>query len=287
MLRSYRLLILAFGLILAGASPPKENGQKPDHGSNSQAEKALSDIASALGEANKPSDLEQPCSAGEDQRSSDLCAQWKAADAAKSSADAAWLFGTLGSLIGTLTLAAAGAAAWYASKAAAAANQALRSERAFLTFKDAVASASSKQQRFSVGMVFENTGSSPAIEPQVAFGFALTDSQCDSNPPDFSQIWPNTENRRKCSHVGPDRIVGDNRKGEILDLIQVFKRQKFLYAYGRVEYGCADHVPHNGRYTTEVVYRLQPKIKLEALLGRDSTDIYGVFEPIYIWGRAD
>lgn len=75
-------------------------------------------MAATLREANKPSDLNQPCEQGEDNRSSDLCAQWKAADAARSSADAAWLFGALGSLIGALTLAAAAAAAIWARKAA-------------------------------------------------------------------------------------------------------------------------------------------------------------------------
>jgi hypothetical protein len=75
-------------------------------------------MASSLREANEPSHLDKPCDEGDDQRSSDLCAQWKAADAAKSAANATWFFGALGSLIGSLTLAAAWSAAKWAKKAA-------------------------------------------------------------------------------------------------------------------------------------------------------------------------
>ncbi|MGV3511299.1 MAG: hypothetical protein ACO1OX_04770 [Novosphingobium sp.] len=62
--------------------------------------------------------MDQPCEEGENKRSSDLCAQWKAADAAKSAANATWLFGALGSLIGGFTLAAAWSAAKWARRAA-------------------------------------------------------------------------------------------------------------------------------------------------------------------------
>lgn len=58
------------------------------------------------------------CPVDVDNRRSDLCAQWKAADAARSSADAAWLFGAVGSWIGICTLMAAGLAAKYARDAA-------------------------------------------------------------------------------------------------------------------------------------------------------------------------
>lgn len=63
----------------------------------------------------------QPCSKGEDNRNSDLCAQWKAADAAKEAADWAgksyWL-GFAGTILGGFTLLSAGMAAYYAKRAA-------------------------------------------------------------------------------------------------------------------------------------------------------------------------
>ncbi|MET3612211.1 hypothetical protein ABID16_000516 [Rhizobium aquaticum] len=62
-----------------------------------------------------------PCRENEDNRSSDLCAQWKAADAAKASVDWArrsYFVSIGGTLIGFLTLVAAAAAAVFAKKAA-------------------------------------------------------------------------------------------------------------------------------------------------------------------------
>lgn len=58
------------------------------------------------------------CDKDHDDRKSDLCAQWKAADAAADSAEAAWLQFWAGSIIGILTLLAASAAAVYARAAA-------------------------------------------------------------------------------------------------------------------------------------------------------------------------
>jgi len=81
----------------------------------------LKEIAAALKDANKPDDTTKPCGKNEDNRSSDLCAQWKAADAARGSAIWAertfWL-GIGGLVVGFLTLIAAGAAAFFAHKAA-------------------------------------------------------------------------------------------------------------------------------------------------------------------------
>ncbi|MBM6576326.1 hypothetical protein KCP91_08070 [Microvirga sp. SRT01] len=71
----------------------------------------------------------KPCKAGQDNRASDLCAQWKAADAAELSAvwtrNTFWV-GLLGSVIAFVTLMAAVAAALYAKAASA---EAARSNR--------------------------------------------------------------------------------------------------------------------------------------------------------------
>lgn len=66
----------------------------------------------------QPKVAERECRKGEEDRSSDLCAQWKAADAADSAARAAWYIGLLRAAIGALTLLAAGLAAKWAKKAA-------------------------------------------------------------------------------------------------------------------------------------------------------------------------
>ncbi len=119
MLSGYRYIVIAsFGWLSLAASPLTSEREKPGSSTDNQIGPALENIAESLREANEGSALDSPCEEGKDQRSSDLCAQWKAADSAKSSADATWLFGMLGSLIGSLTLAAAASAAKWARKAA-------------------------------------------------------------------------------------------------------------------------------------------------------------------------
>lgn len=67
------------------------------------------------------SDPEDPgCEPDREDRESDLCAQWKAADAAQSSANAAWTLGIVGLAIGAFTLGAAVCAAAFAKRAAVA-----------------------------------------------------------------------------------------------------------------------------------------------------------------------
>ncbi|RVT93443.1 hypothetical protein [Sphingomonas crocodyli] len=62
-----------------------------------------------------------PCYSAKTPETAAFCAQWKAADAAKSSADASWwtvYFAGLGIVLGAITMAAAIAAAYFAKKAA-------------------------------------------------------------------------------------------------------------------------------------------------------------------------
>ena len=119
----YRGIVVAIvGLILIGAAPNKDGINQPDQ---SPAQKAETDqlkaLVAAIKESNKPPKPDNGCKAGKDDRGSDLCAQWKAADAAK---DAAWwtffaaITTVVGVVIGGFTLFAAGYAAWYAKKAA-------------------------------------------------------------------------------------------------------------------------------------------------------------------------
>jgi len=94
----------------------------------------LDNVATALQGANKPNRHDEPCEPGDNKRSSDLCAQWKAADAARDTANYTLQLGWLGLLIGALTLGAAIAAAKFASDAAtytqAGANEAKRAANA-------------------------------------------------------------------------------------------------------------------------------------------------------------
>lgn len=122
------------GLALLGAGPGNQGqaSKKQD----SQATIHDAGQPTALHEANTADASERPCKEGEENRSSDLCAQWKAADAAQGATDAAWVFGYVGGGIGFLTLMAAVAAAYYAKRAAehaeAGANSFFEAERAII-----------------------------------------------------------------------------------------------------------------------------------------------------------
>jgi hypothetical protein len=115
--RGYRCIILAaFGwLILAQALPKQgEAANRHDPVAQRQIANSLQSIASSLEKANEPKREDADCSPGSDDRKSDLCAQWKAADATAT----ANTIGYLGLAIGAATLAAAVAAAWFAKRAA-------------------------------------------------------------------------------------------------------------------------------------------------------------------------
>jgi hypothetical protein len=138
MVRSHRSIVFAIaGLILIGAAPNKNGINQPNQPpSQNRITDQLKDVVAAIKESNKSPQPDNGCKAGQDDRSSDLCAQWKAADAAK---EAAWwtffaaITTAVGVVIGFLTLFAAGFAAWYAKKAA---NETEKGARAAL---DAVA----------------------------------------------------------------------------------------------------------------------------------------------------
>lgn len=85
--------------------------------------------------------LDKGCERGKDDRQSDLCAQWKAADAASDGLTLAYwqtVIGWIGLLLGAATMLAAIAAAWYARSAAvhsqAAASAFIEAERATIRF---------------------------------------------------------------------------------------------------------------------------------------------------------
>ena len=165
MLRGYRSILDAFvGLALAGAQPPKEDGGQPTETPSSKIERSLEDIASSQRKAVESSDLEKPCKEGDDQRSSDLCAQWKAADAAKTASLAAWL----GALIGAFTLAAAYSAAKWARKAAKASRKgnkiALDAQRAWVNLRLQPLNIESVNDglHFKINVLVENVGGTVA-----------------------------------------------------------------------------------------------------------------------------
>lgn len=116
-----RALILATLAWLALGAAPQNIG---DHAKQSEAkvqgnvQAGAPKAAQPAKQSEKAADPNLPCEKGKDNRRSDLCAQWKAADAANLAAQVALRVGIGGLLVGALTLAAAVAAALFARKAA-------------------------------------------------------------------------------------------------------------------------------------------------------------------------
>ena len=120
MLRGYRIFIVAAGLVLASPCYGKDAKQQQSKPRADSANK-LERIALAVEKLPSVSAPDRGCQPGQDKRESDLCAQWKAADAAADSAY--WTFWTffialIGLVVGGGTLVAAWLAARWAKKAA-------------------------------------------------------------------------------------------------------------------------------------------------------------------------
>jgi len=121
--RGYRCIVLAaVGLLILGASP--QDGSKiggNEANAEGQIANSLGTIANALKAASESKPEAAACPVGDEDRKSELCAQWKAADAAADSAYWNWttfVIGIIGTVLGTVTMGAAIAAAWYAREAA-------------------------------------------------------------------------------------------------------------------------------------------------------------------------
>jgi hypothetical protein len=185
--RGYRSLVAAIaGLILIGAGQPSK---QPARSEQSQVNKdkaaALSNMA--VGSPARPPQ-DSGCKAGQDNRNSDLCAQWKAADAANDAAKWNWwqmIAGFFGLLVGAGTLFFAARAAHWAKEAAShtqtGANEAKRSadaaENAIIESQRIgeaqtrcyITGVSAKINFLTNGQVgatciIKNTGQSPAID---------------------------------------------------------------------------------------------------------------------------
>lgn len=109
------LLYVAAGILIGGASlPPNGKAQSEQAAAQQSITKSLESVAASLAQSQTSQIDNRPCDKGNDERASDLCAQWKAADAAQESAK--WT--RRGFWLGILTLVAAGAAALFAGAAA-------------------------------------------------------------------------------------------------------------------------------------------------------------------------
>ena len=85
MLRGYRCIVIAAlgWLSLAASNPPKQAAHHNNSAPQDEITNAANTIAPAVAKAEKTPEKDRGCDQGKDARNSDLCAQWKAADAAR------------------------------------------------------------------------------------------------------------------------------------------------------------------------------------------------------------
>jgi hypothetical protein len=225
-----RFLALAVvAVAFVAASPPKSAAANPHDRTNHEVAAALNNLAASLKQPEKPNKHDEPCDPGDNKRSSDLCAQWKAADAAKSAAQAAWWIGAIGTLIGALTLCAAIAAAIFAKLAAD------HTETGATAAKDTLAhqKETSRRQlrpyayigearlslpfnlRSAVTVEIKNFGHSPAVKFQTAMRNAIVQRPIGDQARDLEMLhWedmptlgPQAEN---LLHVGLSGLDADD-----------------------------------------------------------------------------
>jgi hypothetical protein len=124
----------------------------------------------------EPDQLTNPCEPGKDNRNSDLCAQWKAADAADKSANLArptFRLGILGAVVGAFTLIAAVSAAIFAKSAANATWKTVEvtreigiaQTRSYISVVGGEFTLNNGGYSGSVDVI--NSGQSPALNPKV------------------------------------------------------------------------------------------------------------------------
>jgi len=110
-------VVVAIGLL--GASPPEEPATKKQPETHQPTRQSPAPAATPADDHAR--DLTATCEKGKDNRNSDLCAQWKAADSAEVAASWARLTGiftAVGIVVGAVTMGAAIAAAVFAREAA-------------------------------------------------------------------------------------------------------------------------------------------------------------------------
>lgn len=218
--------LILFCSVTAISNPRMQSPGEKGETSQPATRNDLGRIATAL-EMTTAEAKDQGCQRGLEERKSDLCAQWKAADAATSAANAAWVLGILGALIGAATLIAAAKAAIYAKEAArhteAGANEARRgadaAEKALATAADSFAlqlasarpimvfdpaalkvqgwpfpepwNLETLRNTLTVTHRFENVGSQPCWIVANWFGFYISkfDSRGQLHLPDEFESW--------------------------------------------------------------------------------------------------
>lgn len=233
--RIYRYLIVAAvgWLSLAAASPPKQKSPAPDKtDSAAQIHEASRAIVSAIRDTDKPAEHDGGCEKGDEKRESDLCAQWKAADAAADAATYAF-WGLIGTAIGT------GLLVWTLAETRANSRRELRAYLSVRTSATHITVLPGKGFQFESEAIVHNGGSTPGYAC-VSFANVI------AAPPEAAEgylrkalpIEKSSLNGGSVVHSGEDLPTEFNREMIIAmnEIDDVLNGTRWLFLYGVTSY---------------------------------------------------
>lgn len=239
-------VMLMIWLSLSASSRPNPHAEAKQADSQSAIADSVSDIATTYREQTKRSEAQkdtEPCEAGDDRRYSDLCAQWKSADAAAEAAQWAG-FGAVASIISLVGIIAALLISIWSNLIIR--RTAKHELRAYLGVKSVVA-APDGSGHLSAKIILQNFGSTPAQEVTARIAGCVGDfpsSVLDGNHPEpENQICPGS------LHPGAEFDL--YASADIIDQSALFEGHHGFYVYGRVNYTDFDGDQH----TTNFCYR--------------------------------
>lgn len=233
--RSYRSLILAIGLILAGTNHAHAEGGAQKQDTQQAIAQSLNDIATANRQeaerAKSADEDEAPCGQGKYNSSADLCAQWKAADAAADSAWWAWV-AAISTIVSTAAVLIAIGLTYQSN--AIARDTAKRQLRAYVNVSTATIERRDGGNEFVVTAHFINAGQTPAHAVKV-----VGESYADDYPEGKRTNFPEPYEGYECM-IGAGDTVAASYKITASDgdmaLQQIYAGQTGLYIHGIIEY---------------------------------------------------
>ena len=239
--RSYRGIILALGLILACSNHAYAEGSGKQPDAQQSVADSLRNISSRYDEQAervKRADKEDgPCGERQYGSSADLCAQWKAADAASDSAWWAWAAGIAG-IVSTLGVVAALAIGWHSNWIVR--DSAKRQLRAYLSIEPAgINAANGGLHRVPINLV--NSGQTPANNLTHAGDFLIIEGDPRQfNPAVSGRITEETEvaDSDNSLGAGANRYTYASLEAELCKtfLDKIHRREAAIVHYGYVAY---------------------------------------------------
>lgn len=261
----WRIVIAALGVALLGAANHPDAKAQPEQAHAQQAiADSLSSIAAIYNEqakwSERPNQETEPCDPGDDRRYSDLCAQWKAADAA---ADSAWWAAVSGyaTAVSTLLVLVALYIAFRSNWIAR--DTAKRQLRAYMSFQEFRFEPYQRngEQIWELQAIWINAGSTPALG--VRMNVNWRESDMGPPPDDFLYEESKAYSSPDAMPVGPG-CHSLSRAPNISDQVvrSVRRQERTLLVWGSANYHDIFHRTKVRR--TEFCFQL----KIEAADGK-------------------